>query len=121
MSGVAFRPNPWHGDAIRSIRLPEDLERVTPGPDLAALLSGLDRSRVSGFDLTRLLEAESRLISHFQAGMYETMIELDTVTSEFGSDAPAAEISTTTPSTTNTPPGPTAPKSPLDDFGTWGV
>ncbi len=52
------------------------LGTMAPGAALAALVSGLDRTRLEGHDLTTLLSAESRLISHFQAGLYRTIGEL---------------------------------------------
>jgi hypothetical protein len=51
--------------------LPAELELLSPGIVLAAVMGRVDRSSLSGFDLVRLLRAEERLVSHFQAGAVE--------------------------------------------------
>lgn len=47
--------------------LPEDLESMPPGPDLAVLLATVDRRRLGERDRVRLVQARNRLISHQQA------------------------------------------------------
>ncbi|MPZ26739.1 MAG: DUF222 domain-containing protein [Micromonosporaceae bacterium] len=47
--------------------LPEDLELVAPGPELAVLLASVDRRRLSDQDRIRLVQARNRLVSHQQA------------------------------------------------------
>lgn len=47
--------------------LPEELESMTPGPQLAVLLAGVDRRLLSGEDRIRLVQARNRLIAHQQA------------------------------------------------------
>lgn len=44
-----------------------DLESIPPGPFLLAILASVDRSRLNGFDLVRLLQARERLVAHCQA------------------------------------------------------
>ena len=44
-----------------------DLESIPPGTFLQAVLSGVDRSRLNGFDLVRVLAARERLVAHSQA------------------------------------------------------
>ncbi len=56
--------------------LPGNLEEIPPGPYLAAILSGVDRSKLSGHDAVRLLQADARLVAHFQAGYYADMAEV---------------------------------------------
>ncbi len=53
-------------DTLRSMRtaLPTDLEAMTPGPRLAALLASVDRRRLSDHDVVRLMVARDRLVSH---------------------------------------------------------
>ena len=53
-------------DTLRSTTstLPGDLEAMAPGPRLAALLAGIDRSRLSDHDVVRLMVARDRLVSH---------------------------------------------------------
>ncbi|MPZ28401.1 MAG: hypothetical protein GEV12_18830 [Micromonosporaceae bacterium] len=48
-------------------RLPDDLERVPPGPELAALLAPVDRDGLTARDRVRLAYARNRLASHVQA------------------------------------------------------
>lgn len=50
------------------------LETIPPGPFLSVLVESVDRSRVNGFELVRLLQAIERMVSHLQAeGMATTM------------------------------------------------
>ena len=53
-----------------------DLNRIPPGPFLAVVLEGVDRSRLNGFDLVCLLQARERLVSHCQAGSMADMVEI---------------------------------------------
>ncbi len=56
--------------------LPGDLDTWDPGLFTHAVLSSLDRSRLSGHDLVTVLGAEERLISHLQAMQADTMAQL---------------------------------------------
>ncbi len=56
--------------------LPADLDTWDPGLFTHAVLSSVDRSRLSGHDLVTVLRAEERLISHLQAMQAETMAQL---------------------------------------------
>jgi len=56
--------------------LPDDLEVIPPGPYLAAVVSSVDRSRLNGHDVVRLMQAEARMSSHHEAGKYEAMSEV---------------------------------------------
>ncbi len=47
--------------------LPSELETLEPGLFLAAVVSSVDRSRLSDHDAVRLLTARDRLVSHLQA------------------------------------------------------
>jgi hypothetical protein len=51
-------------------RLPEELELMTPGPQLAAVLASVDRTALSGKDRVRLLQARNRLAAHVQGELY---------------------------------------------------
>ena len=53
--------------------LPADLDSWEPGLFSHAVLSSIDRTRLSGHDLVRVLRAEERLISHVQALQAQTM------------------------------------------------
>lgn len=63
-----------------------DIESIAPGPFLAAVLESVDRSRLNGFDLVRLLRARERLVAHCQAGSAAD-------THEMAYAAPGAEAS----------------------------
>jgi len=56
--------------------IPKGLADLAPGPYLAAILSSIDPSRLSGHDTVILLKSLARLISHFQASMYQTIDEV---------------------------------------------
>ncbi len=51
---------------------PADLDTWNPGPFTHAVLSAVDRSRLSGHDLATVLRAEERLISHLQGLQADT-------------------------------------------------
>jgi hypothetical protein len=50
--------------------IPRGLAEMAPGPRLAAILSSIDRGRISGFDRVVLLQARARQIAHDQAEFY---------------------------------------------------
>jgi hypothetical protein len=56
--------------------LPGNLEQLTPGVFLAAIVSAVDRSKLSGHDAVRLMKARARVVSHDQAGFYADMAEV---------------------------------------------
>jgi hypothetical protein len=64
--------------------LPDDLERVPPGPELSALLAAVDRTALSARDRIRLARARNRLAAHVQA---ELVADLCAV----GGDPPAGD------------------------------
>ncbi len=53
--------------------VPEELESIPPGAELAQLLASLDWEHLSDYDLLRALRAQDRQISHYQAGRSWTM------------------------------------------------
>ncbi|GAA1292594.1 hypothetical protein Psi02_50110 [Planotetraspora silvatica] len=57
-------------------RIPDGLADVAPGPELAAVLDGLDLSRLSGYDAVVVLQAYARLESHVQARKATVMAEV---------------------------------------------
>src|SRR5690554_6428629 len=76
-----------------------DLEEIPPGRYLAARVSGVDRSRLSGHDVVRLLQARDRLVSHCQADFYADIAEVahssdpeSTARSDYPVDFAAEEI-----------------------------
>ena len=69
--------------------LPDDLEEIVPGRYLAAILSSIDRTKLSGYDVVRLLQARDRLVSHTQAGFYADVGE---VAHACDPDTPARDV-----------------------------
>lgn len=53
-----------------------DLDSVPPGPYLSALLSSVDRTQLSGYDLVVVMRARARQIAHEQAQLYADMGEI---------------------------------------------
>lgn len=51
--------------------LTDELERLPPGPFLAAMLRTIDLQQCSGPDRVRVLAARQRMASHYQARVYE--------------------------------------------------
>ncbi len=83
----------WEGKkGARTHAVPEGIEEWEPGVHLAAFLMGIDRTRISGYDLVRVMMAQSRLVSHFQSDLYETMGEITTLPHIGGPDTSASEI-----------------------------
>ena len=56
--------------------IPHDLDQMTPGPFLGAILSSIDISRLAGQDVVTVLRAQQRQTSLHQAGMYKAMAEV---------------------------------------------
>lgn len=56
--------------------LPECLDTMLPGPELAAVLAGVDRSQLNGFELVVLAGAERRQVMFYEAATLETVSEL---------------------------------------------
>jgi hypothetical protein len=53
-----------------------DLDAIPAGPFLAVMLEHVDRSKLNGFDLVRLLQARERQVAHTQAGSMTDMVEV---------------------------------------------
>jgi hypothetical protein len=62
--------------AERQAVLPRGIEEMPPGPELAVLLDAIDVDRLSAADRVTVMEAEQRLVSHFQARVYASMAAL---------------------------------------------
>lgn len=52
-----------------------DLSVLVPGPFLAVLVESVDRSRLNGFDVVRLLQGRERQLAHLQAGSMADTVE----------------------------------------------
>lgn len=87
---VDTTPDPLGRSVDRPHVIPDDLESWEPGPFLAVVVSTVDRTRLSGYDLIRLLQAETRLVSHFQAGLYQSIGEISGLVDN--PDSGAAEV-----------------------------
>jgi hypothetical protein len=80
------------------VEIPEGLDQIGPGPVLAALLSTVEVSDLSGYDRIVVLRADQRMASHYQARTYQDMASVADIISEeegeavFAFDASAAEI-----------------------------
>ncbi|HTF54044.1 MAG TPA: DUF222 domain-containing protein [Pseudonocardia sp.] len=57
-------------------QVPDDLEEIPPGPELAALLASLNISRVACTDLPIVLQAQSRQRSHDEAQFLRVIAEM---------------------------------------------
>ncbi len=57
-------------------RVPPELDTIAPGPRLARMLAGIDADRCNGYDLVRLVEAQQRMVSHYQAETYAAVNSL---------------------------------------------
>ncbi len=56
--------------------LPEGLAEMAPGPELAAVLAGIDLSRLSGYDGVAVMQARYRQMAHERARLMATMVEV---------------------------------------------
>ena len=54
----------------------DDLADIPPGPRLSAALSGIDLSRLSGFDCVRVLQARYRQLNHDRAALMSAMVKV---------------------------------------------
>ena len=98
-----------HGRPVDSGGLdlvPGDLDEMVPDVFLAAIVSNVEVSRLSGSDVVSVMGALNRLVSGFRAGVYEAMAETafrvdpdtagrSSVPNEFGSEEIAAALGLT--------------------------
>lgn len=56
--------------------LPGGFDAIPVGPYLAAVVSAVDRTRLNGYDAVRLMQAEARLASSYEAHKLATMAEV---------------------------------------------
>lgn len=63
-------------DGTTANGLPVEIENLSAGPELAALLDGVDRRSLNGYELVLLLQARLRQVSHLQAELLADMVEL---------------------------------------------
>lgn len=58
-------------------QLPEGLEQLPPGKELALVLFGIERTRLNGYDVLTLLQARARQVAYDQAGLCADMVDMD--------------------------------------------
>lgn len=56
--------------------IPGGLAEMVPGPVLGALLAGIDIHALTGADAVEVLQARARQLSHEQARLLATMVEV---------------------------------------------
>ncbi|WP_281896881.1 DUF222 domain-containing protein, partial [Phytohabitans aurantiacus] len=61
---------------IERLVIPEDLAEMPPGPGLAAILAGIDRSCVNGHDMVTVMQARARQVAHDQAELLADIVEV---------------------------------------------
>ncbi len=66
--------------------IPDGLDRMAPGPVLGAFLASVDVDRLCGYDRVVVLRAHQRMISHYQAKLYEDMVAIRGAYSDMGQD-----------------------------------
>lgn len=67
--------------------IPDRLDQMAPGPVLAAYLSSVDVSTLSGHDRVVVLRAHQRMVAHYQAKLYDDMVSVRDVFREMGDDS----------------------------------
>ena len=75
--------------------LPARLEQMEPGPVLAAFLCSLEGESLSGFDQVRVLQSYQRMVSFFQARVFEKMACISQLMHEVEADPEIAHDSAT--------------------------
>lgn len=56
--------------------LPGNLEEIPVGPYLALIVSSVDRTKLNGYDLVRVMRIEARLAASHEAGKFAAMVEV---------------------------------------------
>ncbi len=67
------------GDGSAADGIPAGLDRMAPGPVLAAFLASIDVDRLSGYDRIVVLRAHHRMANHYLAHTYRDMAAVTTV------------------------------------------
>ena len=66
----------WDRTPIPRQVLPDDLEVMAPGAELASALANIDRNALNGYEVVVVLEARARQIASMQAELYADMMAL---------------------------------------------
>jgi hypothetical protein len=64
----------------------DGLDRMAPGPILGTYLATLNVAELSGYDRVVVLRAHQRMVSHYQAKLYDDMVAVREVFTEAGDD-----------------------------------
>jgi uncharacterized protein DUF222 len=71
----------WESDFPRRVdetstydTIPDGLDRMAPGPVLAAFLASVEVDRLCGYDRVVVLRAHQRMVSHYQAKLLTDMV-----------------------------------------------
>ncbi|MCB1246483.1 MAG: DUF222 domain-containing protein, partial [Acidimicrobiia bacterium] len=72
-TAVTMKRSVWFEDSTDAGRepIPAGLDEITPGPVLAALLSTIDVSTLSGYDRVTVLKAHQRMASHYSGAVLD--------------------------------------------------
>ena len=62
--------------------LPDGLEGMPPGPELAGVLAEIDVDSLPGFDLVVVMAAQARMVAFHQAGLLEVVARVGDATTE---------------------------------------
>ncbi len=81
------------GESSAGDTIPDGLDRMRPGPVLGTYLSTVDIERLSGYDRVVVLRAHQRMVSHYQAKLYDGMASICDVFLEKGDDPVDASMS----------------------------
>jgi hypothetical protein len=81
--------------AVRQV-IPASLAQMAPGPQLSALLAAIDMSTLTGSDVVEVLRARARQLSHEQARLLATMVEVGLCDPEADNDE-VARLAESTP------------------------
>jgi Domain of unknown function (DUF222) len=80
--------------SLDDVSIPVGLDEMAPGPVLAAFLSTIDLSSLSGHDRVVVLRAYQRMASHFEAGLNEAMASIADYMLELDEDLEVANEAT---------------------------
>ena len=72
--------------------IPDGLDAVAPGPVLGTYLASIDVHRLCGFDRVVVLRAHQRMVSHYQAKLYEDMVAVRDEFTDQGCDPDNAVV-----------------------------
>ncbi len=78
---------------FEDVGIPRDLAEMRPGPKLGAILSSIDRNRITGHDRVALVQAWNRQLAHVQAELYAAIVAVaDAEQEELAGDLESDEI-----------------------------